>query len=64
MRRFAFTKYSSELPPANDGVKNSQGVNIQTDHLDQTTRPYYYQQQKMRTSKIVDFADPADHRVK
>ena len=32
-------------------------------NLSHTTRPYYNQQKK-RTCKIVDFAVPADHRVK
>ena len=33
-------------------------------YLNQTTRPYNNQQQKKRTCKILDFAVPADHRVK
>ena len=33
-------------------------------NLSQTTRPYNNQQRKKRTCKIVDFAVPADHRVK
>ena len=35
-----------------------------TPNLDQTTRPYNNQQKKKRTCKIVDFAVPADHRIK
>ena len=33
-------------------------------NLGQKTRPYYNQQQKKRICKIVDFAVPADHRIK
>ena len=33
-------------------------------NLVQKTRPYNNQQQKKRTCKIVDFAVPADHRIK
>ena len=33
-------------------------------NLGQTTRPHNNQQQKKRTCKIVDFAAPADSRVK
>ena len=33
-------------------------------NLGQTTRPNNNQQQKKRNSKIVDFAVPADHRLK
>ena len=33
-------------------------------NLSQTTRPYKNQQQKRELFKIVDFAVPADHRVK
>ena len=33
-------------------------------NLGQTTRSYNNQQQKKRTCRIVDFAVPADHRVK
>ena len=33
-------------------------------NLDQKTRPYNNHQEKMRTCKIVDFAVPADHRIK
>ena len=33
-------------------------------NLVQETRPYNNQQQKKRTCKIVDFAVPADHRIK
>ena len=36
---------------------------IQTDHLDKTTR-LYNNQRKNRTWKIVNFAVPVDHRVK
>ena len=46
-------------------MKNSKGVNNNNnnDNLSQTTRPYDNQQKK-RTCKIVDFAVPADHRIK
>ena len=33
-------------------------------NLGQKTRPYNNQQQKKRIRKIVDFAVPADHRIK
>ena len=33
-------------------------------NLSQKTRPYNNQQQKKRICKIVDFAVPADHRIK
>ena len=33
-------------------------------NLGQKTRPYYNQQKKKRICKIVDFAVPADHRIK
>ncbi len=33
-------------------------------NLDQTTRSNSNQQKKKRTCKIVDFAVPADHRIK
>ena len=33
-------------------------------NLGQKTRPYYNQQQKKIICKIVDFAVPADHRIK
>ena len=33
-------------------------------NLGQKTRPYNNQQKKKRTCKIVDFAVPADHRIK
>ena len=33
-------------------------------NLGQKTRPYKNQQQKKRICKIVDFAVPADHRIK
>ena len=39
-------------------------MNRQTDHLILARRPNLKNQQKKRTSKIVDFAVPADHRIK
>ena len=33
-------------------------------NLSQMTRPYNNEQQKKRICKIVDFAVPADHRIK
>ena len=42
------------------GLWNTNG----SQNLGQNTRPYNNQQQKKRTCKIVDFAVPADHRIK
>ena len=49
----------------NDTHKLLWNFDIQTDHLisARRPRPYGYQQKK-RTWKIVDFAVPADHRLK
>ena len=33
-------------------------------NLDQKTRPYNNQQKKKKTCKIVNYAVPADHRIK
>ena len=33
-------------------------------NIGQTTRPYYNQQRKKRTCRIVNFDVPADHKVK
>ena len=33
-------------------------------NLDQKTKPYSYQQKRKKICKIVDFAVPADHRIK
>ena len=38
--------------------------NIQTDHLIPARRPVLIITKKKRTCKIVDFAVPADHRIK
>ena len=47
----------------NDTHKLLWDFNIQTDHLIPVRRPDLINKKK-RTCKIVDFADPADHRVK
>ena len=47
----------------NDTHKLLWDFDIHTDHLISTRRPDN-QQQKKRTGKIVDFAVPADHRIK
>ena len=39
-------------------------IKARSPNLSQKTRPYYNQQQKTRICKIVDFAVPADHRIK
>ena len=36
---------------------------VQTDHLISVRRPDHILTKKKRTSKIVDFAVPADHRI-
>ena len=38
--------------------------NIQTDHLISARRPNLIKTKKKRTFKIVDFAVPADHKIK
>ena len=47
----------------NNTHKLLRNFDIQTDHLISARRPDN-QQQKKRTFKIVDFAVPADHRIK
>ena len=42
------------------GLRHTHG----SPNLGQTTRPYNNQQKKKRICKIVDFAVPADHRIK
>ena len=56
-------------PSSNPGKWHTQtpmGLEIKTDHLISDRRPdlIYRNQQKKRTCKIVDFADPANHRIK
>ena len=50
----------------NDSHKLLWDFNIQTDHLIPARRPdlIIINKQKKRTCKIVDFAVPADHRIK
>ena len=50
----------------NDSHKLLWDFNIQTDHLIQATRPdlIIINKKKKRTCKTVDFAVPADHRIK
>ena len=52
--------------PENNTHKLLWDFDIHTDHLvsARKTRPYNNQQQKKRICKIVDFAVPADHRIK
>ena len=47
----------------NETHKLLQDFDTQTDHLI-SARPYNNQQEKRRTCRIMDFAVPADHRVK
>ena len=58
---------SSEKPSAKADAKNSKGVNNNNNNNNKT-RPYNNQQQKKKKRKkickIVDFAVPADHRIK
>ena len=46
-------------------MKNSKGVNNNNNNNNnQKTRPYNNKQKKKKICKIVDFAVPADHRIK
>ena len=46
-------------------MKNFKGLNNNNNNnLGQKTRPYYNQEKKKRICKIIDFAVPADHRIK
>ena len=65
----AGVKKSQEIAPVleNDSHKLLWDFNIQTDHLIPARRPdliIINKKKKKRTCKIVDFAVPADHRIK